>query len=319
MKPAGKKNGLNDRASESLRTAAKTANKRIKETEMKKALALLLAAAMVFSLTACGDFRVTVSGNLEDSTLAFSLETNIPQEEEEEPETIEESEYTEDDFGPIGGGMLAGGWAKPETYPAAELTDADLELFDAFQEGFAGMHYEPVAKLMERDNTYIYLAAGTMVTAYPVTGLYIGSVTVLEDGYDFHFNEISYSNILAASEGSEDLALVSLQDPLEDGFVFNEELSGVTLEEGAMEAFEKATQDLDGASYLPLGVIGTQVVAGLNYAVLTLQTLTDANATKDLKVMTIYRDLGGNAEITNVYDVYCEPLEISGPVPCEGE
>ena len=72
------------------------------------------------------------------------------------------------------------------------------------------------------------------------------------------------------------------------------------------ETFEKALTDLDGASYVPVAVIATQIVSGTNYAYLAYGTLTDANATKQWDIVVIYKDLSGNVSLTSI-----NPINVS--------
>lgn len=67
-------------------------------------------------------------------------------------------------------------------------------------------------------------------------------------------------------------------------------------------AFEQATAEYTGMNFVPVAYIGNQVVAGTNYAILCEGTSVTANPEPGLKVVIIYRDLEGNAEITNVAD-----------------
>lgn len=67
----------------------------------------------------------------------------------------------------------------------------------------------------------------------------------------------------------------------------------------AKAAFEKAAKSVEGYSCKAIALLGTQVVAGTNYAVLCrMDGLdTDGGAT-EIRIMYIYEDLQGNCEIT---------------------
>lgn len=54
----------------------------------------------------------------------------------------------------------------------------------------------------------------------------------------------------------------------------------MTLDENTQPVFEKATETLNGITYYPLTVLGKQVVAGTNYAVIAYGTLS----TKDFSI-----------------------------------
>ena len=75
------------------------------------------------------------------------------------------------------------------------------------------------------------------------------------------------------------------------------------LPKDAQSAFEKATAQLDGAEYIPVALMSSQVVAGMNYCVLCQVTYVVPDAVPFWALVYIYADPEGNAEITNVYDI----------------
>ena len=76
------------------------------------------------------------------------------------------------------------------------------------------------------------------------------------------------------------------------------------LPENAQAAFDKATEDLDGAEYTPVALMATQVVAGMNYCILCQITPVVPDAEPTWALVYIYADLQGDAEIMNVYELY---------------
>ena len=74
------------------------------------------------------------------------------------------------------------------------------------------------------------------------------------------------------------------------------------LPEDAQAAFDKATEGQD--EYIPVALLSTQVVAGTNYCLLCQVKAKDSTSTWAL--VYIYADLEGNAEITNVYELYID-------------
>ena len=85
------------------------------------------------------------------------------------------------------------------------------------------------------------------------------------------------------------------------------EAQGTALtDEGAQGAFEKATKDLVGAEYVPVALLGTQLVAGSNYCILCQVTPVVPDAKPAWALVYIYADLQGNAQITNVYELYID-------------
>ena len=64
--------------------------------------------------------------------------------------------------------------------------------------------------------------------------------------------------------------------------------------------FDKATQTLVGVEYVPVAYLSSQVVAGMNHCVLCKATATVPDAQTTYAIVTVYEDLKGGAEITDV-------------------
>ena len=113
----------------------------------------------------------------------------------------------------------------------------------------------------------------------------------------------STADTLSAEEAYTDI-------PISGGWAVNES-SNVSLSKNpeAKAAFKKATNELTGVSYKAIAVLGTQIVAGTNYAILCRSTVVYPYAQPEIKVMYIYEDLGGNAEITGFQTIIGEQLD----------
>ena len=91
--------------------------------------------------------------------------------------------------------------------------------------------------------------------------------------------------------------------------VFADEAEGaqpeqtVVIPQEAKDVFDKAAGNLDGNELEPMALLGTQVVAGTNYAFLCFSTLQTEETINGIQVVTVYEDLDGNAEITNICTV----------------
>lgn len=83
----------------------------------------------------------------------------------------------------------------------------------------------------------------------------------------------------------------------------------VTEEQKAL--LERANEVLAGAQYEALACLGTQVVAGTNHRLLCSVTPTVPDAVSTYAIVTLYEDLEGNVELTEV-------LESAEEVPQEG-
>lgn len=78
------------------------------------------------------------------------------------------------------------------------------------------------------------------------------------------------------------------------------------LPEDAQAAFDKAVEQLDGATYTPVALLSTQVVAGTNYCILCQITPVVPDPVPTWALVYIYADLQGKAEIMNVYELYID-------------
>ena len=83
---------------------------------------------------------------------------------------------------------------------------------------------------------------------------------------------------------------------------------------------EKATAELDGAVYTPVAYISSQVVAGTNHIILCKITPVVPNAVGHYALVTIYEDLEGGTEITEIRDSTAEtPTVYEENEPITGE
>ena len=100
-------------------------------------------------------------------------------------------------------------------------------------------------------------------------------------------------------------AASALAEPLSGGWQ-NVPHEAAELPEDAQAAFDKALDGLVGAQYTPVALLSTQLVAGMNYCILCQITPVVPDAMPTWALAYIYADLQGNAEITNVYDLYID-------------
>ena len=259
----------------------------------KKVLALFVVAALAAALTACGN---NSSESSKESSLEISsVETTVPSGGPEEVEA-ESSESSEES---VPAGAVSGGWAVNDDDTVGWAPDEAKEAFDKAAQNWTGQDFTLVAYLGSQvvaGSNYMFLCKGTLVTANPVTELKV--VTVYQDLQgnaeitnvaDFNIGDYWDAEDPGASEqlaggwtpATEDQPMVELPLPVED-------------------AFEQAMQNLDGADYYPIAYLGSQLVAGTNYAVLCKQTLVTAEPVSTLCLVYIYAPLSGDAEVSNI-------------------
>ena len=71
---------------------------------------------------------------------------------------------------------------------------------------------------------------------------------------------------------------------------------GIKLENKVQKAFEKATERIKDITYIPIANLGTQLVAGTNYAILCYGT---SNGSNGIYLLTLYKDLNNTDEIVS--------------------
>ena len=72
--------------------------------------------------------------------------------------------------------------------------------------------------------------------------------------------------------------------------------------EEIQEIVAKALEGLVGVNYIPVAYLGSQIVAGTNYAVLCQATVVYPDAVPSYVIIYIYKDLEGNVSILNIAD-----------------
>lgn len=119
---------------------------------------------------------------------------------------------------------------------------------------------------------------------------------------------------LAACGGSgstEDDTTVPEENPTEilpenedlaGGYTVKSEVEAVELPEDVKAAFDLALEGYTGVGLTPIAYLGSQVVAGTNYAILCLGKVMNPTAKPTLKVAVVYKDLEGNASMLRVND-----------------
>lgn len=245
---------------------------------MKKLLITILIGTLTLTAVACGTSSDTGTDSQSSIVDTSGLVSEIEEENEEEE-------------------IITGGWTtvQEDTLPreagdALEKAVSDLE----------GAVYEPVRLLAEQvvaGTNYAILCRVTPVVPDAEGSYYI--VYVYED----------------LEGNAEIMRLQSLLGEESEGSEETEEIDGgwsgsvdEATEEAGETALAAALEGLVGAVYEPEAVVGTQVVSGTNYLILCKVTAVVPDAEGTYNLVTVYEDLEGNAEITDVteleYSIY---------------
>ena len=190
------------------------------------------------------------------------------------------------------GGALLGGWTACADYNHM-MADDDTARFETALEGLLGVNYTPVTVLATQvvnGTNYAYLAAGQTVTAEPVNGWYVVVVNQNSAG------EISLVNIKEIdvadihTQDNADEKLLGGYTPTDTG------KPGMLAGEDAMAAFDEATKSLMGVTLNPITVLGTQVVNGTNYAVISRGKASTENPEVNLYVTKYHAGTDGTVD-----------------------
>ena len=204
--------------------------------------------------------------------------------------------------------VVAGGWELAGN-EAAALPEEVQAAFDKAREKFTGSDLKPVAYVASQvvaGTNHMFLCEATTTTAEPKTSYQM--VVVYEDLQgNAEITATKDFDMAAYTEGgSTDIA----SEKLSGGWSVPDAACGSAVPDDAKAAFDKATSELGGSDLEPLALLGTQVVSGTNYAFLCKSTLVTQEPVSGIQVVTVYADLDGKAEVSNISTV--DPADYNG-------
>ena len=194
---------------------------------------------------------------------------------------------------------VTGGWNKYSEDQEMDMTkipEGAKEAFEKATEGLTGASYKPIAYLGSQ------VVAGTNYK-------FLCEVTPVIPGAETTIKEVVVYNALdgtakveSATEISADMigegeSIVLPATGLAGGYYYGD-AEGSTIEGGIAEAFEKAVEGLDGVHYEPLAVIGQQVAAGVNYAIVVKATTVTAEPVSAVGIVRLYVGVDGTSTMT---------------------
>ena len=197
--------------------------------------------------------------------------------------------------------VLSGGWETLLANQDNNLTEEEINIFNDAKASYTDLNFDLVTLLGKQvvaGTNYMYLAKGYQngdadKATYKVVIVYhdLEGKNNITKVSDFDYTKYVNERIEATNE------------QLSGGW--NVESTGrpyTLFEDGENNFFAKATETLTGMNYKPVALLGKQIVAGTNYAVLCFGAATVPDAIEGVYILTIYEDLQGNAEITgNAY------------------
>ena len=132
-------------------------------------------------------------------------------------------------------------------------------------------------------------------------------------------------NMIEPSTDGTTVTAVEIENemPLAGGWTYASEFADVQIPEDAGEALTKAAGKVEGVIFKPVAYLGSQVVAGVNYAYICEVTTIKENPVSTLNVVRVYRDLEGGASVTgskviNIAEYNGAPGEEAQEMPIAG-
>ena len=237
---------------------------------MKQIFLCLLAASLTLSLAACGGSGAASESETASAVTSASAES----------------------------APLSGGWQLNEDSTATVLPERVQKAFDKATEQLEGNELVPVAYLESQvvaGTNYAILCRSTPVTEKPVTGYQM--VILYQDlKENAKITKITDFDLADYVDTQKDQLP---EENLSGGWTVAEDRSGVPLPKDAQKAFDKAMEQIAGSDLDPLYCLGSQVVAGTNYAILCAATPETQKEPNAIQVVTIYQDLDGKVEFKN--------------------
>lgn len=89
---------------------------------------------------------------------------------------------------------------------------------------------------------------------------------------------------------------------------------GADMTEDAQAAFDKAMEGFVGVNYVPVALLATQLVSGMNYCILCEATVVYPDARPYYALVYVYRDTQGKAEISRILPVDLGDVAESGEI-----
>lgn len=191
----------------------------------------------------------------------------------------------------MSGDKRVGGWSVPQD---TKITEEELKIFNKAIEGLTGVGYEPVAYLGSQvvaGTNHCFLCKSTVI--YPgATNRY--TLVYIYEKFDGTEEILKFEDVTLPGTADAD------GTPIAGGWRYTEDPEA---DDNVTEVVDKATGKFLGAEYEPVAYIGSQVVAGMNHAVLCRVTAVSPDAESGYALVYIYEDLNGGVEVLEINEI----------------
>ena len=239
-----------------------------------------------------GDVSESEASEGEDRESDVS-ESEAPEGEDRENEITDSATISSIESGDMDS-YVDGGWEICSDV-SSSLTDEDAAVFSQAVEKLAGMVYQPACVMATRngdEKEYSFLCTEAVRTRPEAAAWRILLVSQAEgeNAKVTGIMPVDISNLHVAEENIGVPLLTDWEVP---------EAPASSLPKEADEAFQIAEKEND-QPLSPVVLLGTQVVAGMNYRILCIGKDDHFTSRNALYAATIYRDLQGSASFTEI-------------------
>lgn len=229
---------------------------------IRQMIIIVLILAVAFSMTACGD---SSSDNNENE------------------------------------GKVTGAWTVSDQKAEVNMPEDVEKAFRKATEKVTGSTLEPVSYIGSQvvaGMNYMILCRAVTATQEPQTSYKIAVIYADLEG-NAELTSLNDFDLMKYTEGEG----TKNSEVLSGGWYVAPDAAGSEIPENVKSAYEKATEAVswEWAEVNPLCYLGSQVVAGTNYAILCRGKLTEDKSKDHIFVITVYENLEGNAEVTNIH------------------
>ena len=190
----------------------------------------------------------------------------------------------------VTGEKIVGGWDS-KVIVSATIPEEAKSTFESAIKDY-GKKYEAVALLgtqVVAGTNYMYLCKDN--NNYKVIVVYKNTEGKSSVTHDNAFNLMNYVN---EEKSYTDFDLVG-------GWNAYKYETGTSLDSEIQSAYDEALTKVQGMKYVPLAVLGKQLVSGTNYALLCYGEVSISNPNSGMYIVTLYKDLEGTAEFVSSY------------------
>ncbi len=199
----------------------------------------------------------------------------------------------------------SGGWSLYENEEAA-LPENVQAAFDKASETYTEIELKPVAYIASQvvaGTNYMILCEAAATEENPTIS-YQMVVVYADLGGKAEISKVNEFDLTAYTEGD---TFETRTQQLSGGWQIAEERTSVPIPKEVKGVFDQAMANMDWGELEPMALLGSQVVAGTNYAFLCYGTMQTDEATQGIHIVTVYADMDGNAEIKSIAPV--EPAD----------